>query len=425
MAKILIATYSMYGSWFSLQMELEGHSVDIWLMDHYEDYSLVLDGLLSKKPFKAKPNFKNYDLVLFDLTGRPKIAEEIMALGIPCIGDGDLNSELEDNRLFGIEIMEQCDINVPFYETFNDLSAAKKFIRKTNKRFVFKPNGGQDQDTATTYVSKSAEDMLKYLDKLSSTTKGVEFILQEVVQGTEISTEAWFNGDEFFLVNGTLEEKKFMEGNKGPNTGCSGNLVWIYDQVNPPMIFREGLAKMKDFLKQYNYRGMVDLNTIVSDTEIYGLEWTPRFGYDASATLYSCFNNVGNFFGEIASGSSPSVDIINNFAAGIRLSIPPYPSEIHGKHPEEIPIEGIAEDDIPKNCFLYDCCCSGPDSLCTIGVNGFIAVPITTGGTPTEAWGRVKEKIKKIQIPDMQYRDDLEEYTMKRYTTLARQGWLR
>lgn len=425
MAKILIVTYSGYGNWFSLQLEQEGHSVDIWYCDNYEYCSLVLDGLI-KRPFKTKPDFKKYDLVLFDLTGKPKIAEEIISLGIPCIGDGDFNSQLEDDRLFGIQVMEECDINVPFYEVFDDIGDAKSFVKKTNKQYVFKPNGGQQQETASTYVSKSAEDMLGYLDKLSSLSKGVEFILQEVVSGEEISTEAWFNGHDFFLINATLEEKKFMEGNKGPNTGCAGNLVWIYDQINPPMIFKEGLAKLKDFLQQYNYRGMVDLNTIVSDRQMYGLEWTPRFGYDASATLYSCLDNcLGDFLGAIASGVEPEYNYNHTYAAAIRLSIPPYPTEVKNHHPEEVPIEGIDEDDIPKNCFLYDCCFDGRDSLCTVGVNGFIAVPIQSGRTIQEAWGKLGEKIKKINIPNMQYRCDIEKTTTERYNILARQGWLR
>lgn len=422
MAKILIATYTMYGAWFSIQLEQEGHSVDIWLMDHFDDYFMVLSGLV-KRPLKAKPNFSKYDLVLFDLTGRPKIAEEA-TLVTKVIGDGNLNTQLEDDRMLGIQVMEECDINVPAYETFQDISAAKSYLKKTNKRTIFKPNGGQDQDTATTYVSKSADDMLKYLDKLSSNSKGVEFILQDFVQGTEVSCEAWFNGEEFCLINGTLEEKKFLNDNKGPNTGCAGNLVWIMDQVNPPLIYREGLSKLKDFLKQYNYRGMIDLNTIVTDTQLYGLEWTPRFGYDASATLYSCINNLGAFLGSVAYGDTSSTDNICNFAAGIRISIPPYPSEIKNKHPEEIPIEGIEEDDIPKKCFLYDCC-EEKGELFTAGVNGLIAVPIANGNGISEVWSRVYDKVNRIQIPDMQYRTDLECTTAKRYEILARQGWLR
>lgn len=425
MAKILICSYSGYGFWFSLRLQEEGHSVDIYL-DTKENpaYKYVLGGIIQPPSF-AKPDFKKYDLVLFDLTGRPKLAEEAMQ-STPTIGDGDFNSEIEDDRLLGIEMMEQCGIGVPFYEVFDDIGAAKKFIKKTNKRFVFKPNGGQKQDTATTYVSKNAEDLLRYLDRLGTTTKGAEFILQEVVTGTEISTEAYFNGEEFFLINATLEEKKLMNENLGPNTGCSGNLVWVYDQQNPPFVFREGLGKMKEMLQGMNYRGMIDLNTIVSDTKLYGLEWTPRFGYDASATLFSCLDsNLGDFFGAVATGSVPEYNVANNFAVGIRLSIPPYPSEIEDHHPEDIPIEGLEEDDFTKNFFAYDCACVGDSSFVTVGVNGLIGVPIQCGGRPDEAFSRVSEKIKKINVPDMQYRTDLEDRIMKRYITLQRQGWLR
>lgn len=427
MARILIVTYSMYGSWFSLQLQEEGHSVDIWLQDNYDDYSGVLSGIV-KTPLRAKPDFKKYDLVLFDLTGRPALAEDIMKTGIPVIGDGDFNSEIEEDRLLGIEIMEKCDIDVPFYETFDDLSEAKRFIKQTNKRFVFKPFGGQEQDTASTYVSESAGDLLRYLDKLGGIAKGAKFILQEVVYGTEVSTEAWFNGEEFFLVNGTLEEKKFMNGNKGPNTGCSGNLVWIYDEQNPPLVFREGLAKMQDFLQEVRYVGMIDLNTIANDSgKLYGLEWTPRFGYDASATLFSCLNDcLGNFMGAIGSTARPEIQYSNIFAASVRLSIPPYPSEIKRKHPDGVPIENIKEEEIIKHCFLYDCCAEeNGESLVTAGINGLVCCPIRTGGTGREAWDKINEAIKNIKIPDCQYRTDIDKTTLKRYEELARSGWLR
>lgn len=418
--KILLSSYSGYGAWFTLRLNEEGHSVDYWLSN--KKYENVLKGI-SPKPFFEKPNFSKYDLVLFDLTGKPKVAEEAVQQ-TPTIGDGNLQSQLEDDRQFGIQIMEQCGINVPPYEEFNDLNAAKRFIRKTGKRYVFKPDGGQDQETATTYVSDSAEDLLEYLDKLSATTKGVEFILQEVVSGTEVSTEAYFNGEEFYFINATLEEKKFLNENLGPNTGCAGNLVWVYNQ--PPHIFEQGLGKLKDFLQEYKYRGMIDLNTIVSDSQLYGLEWTPRFGYDASATVFSLISSdLGNFLGQIAAGEpADDLETLSGFAGAVRLSIPPYPSDIDGKHPEGIPIAGIEPEDAIKNCYLYDAMLD-KDALVTAGASGMIAVPIDTGDTPEEAFYKVEQRIKRIKIPDMQYRTDLLKRTKKRYDILATQGWLK
>lgn len=423
MAKLVLCSKDAYGAWFILRFLEEGHSVDYYLKDQKKD--CILGGIVPE-PMDIIPDFSKYDLAIFDVTGMPKMAENAI-LKCPVIGDGNFQSEIEDNRLLGIEIMEQCGIGVPPYEHFADINSAKRFVRKTNKRYVFKPftpPGGKEQDTATTYVSKSADDLLEYLDKLGSLSSGAEFILQEVVQGTEVSTEAYFNGEEFFLINATLEEKKFMNENKGPNTGCSGNLVWIYDQMNPPWIFREGLGKMKDFLQQYNFRGMIDLNTIVNSSEVFGLEWTPRFGYDASATLFSLItSDLGDFMGAIACGARPEFAHKSGFAAGIRLSIPPYPSEIEGAHAAGVPIKGIEEEDIAE-CYLFDACLD-KGNLVTAGVNGLIAVPMATGDTIEQVYARCYGKIDKISIPDMQYRTDVEKSTRSRYNILASQGWLR
>ena len=427
MAKILIVTENGIGNWFSLRFEEEKHDCDIYYVgDLKKPDRYALDGLIRPLMTK-KPDFGKYDLVLFDSTIKQvELAEESLKV-TGTIGNGEFNKQAEDDRLFGLQIMEEAGINVPAWEAFDDVNDAKRFVRKTNKSYVFKPYGGEDEDTASTYVGKSPDDLLRYLDKLSSTAKGTKFILQEVVTGTEISTEGWFNGEDFFLTNSTLEEKKFMDGAHGPNTGCSGNVVFVHDNLNSPLIFREGLFKMKDFLRQVGYRGMIDLNTIVSDREMFGLEWTPRFGYDATATLFNLIrSDLADFIGSVASGVIPHYEIKNQFAAGIRLSIPPYPTEIPGHHPGDVPIQGLDpdKDDIAKDYFLYDCALDG-DELVTVGITGMIMVVLTNGQTVPEVFDSCYERIKKIQIPNMQYRGDLLNCCNKRFNTLRSQGWLR
>jgi hypothetical protein len=133
MAKILIVTYSGYGHWFSLRFLEEKHNVDIhWAGKANDDSQYCLEGICPS-PFKTKPDFKKYDLVLFDLTGKPKLAEESL-LASPTVGDSSFATHIEDDRLAGIEIMEECEINVPSYEVFDDIGDAKRYIKKNNKR---------------------------------------------------------------------------------------------------------------------------------------------------------------------------------------------------------------------------------------------------------------------------------------------------
>lgn len=423
--KIAICSYSGYGLWFALRLESEGHDVDYYL-DGRQTQN-VLKNIAPPPIFRQCP-YQDYDLVLFDLTGRENEAETSSSLA-PTLGDGQLAKELEESRLFGIEVMQESDINIPDYEAFDDVNEAKRFIKKTGKKYVFKPDGGQEQETASTYVSKGPDDLLEYLDKLSKESKGVNFILQEVVEGgTEVSTEAWFNGEDFYLINSTLEEKKFMNDGLGPNTGCAGACVWVYDQ--PPAIFNEGLGRLKDFLMQSNYRGMIDLNTIVTGGKLYGLEWTPRLGYDAACNLFALISSdLGNFLSAIATGSIPTYQINKNFSASIRISIPPYPTEAAGEYRTSVPIKGIDlenEDAIARYFYLYDAQMNKRSGeLETAGVTGFIGCPISTAMTIADAFDGVDSQIKKLTIPDLQYRTDIKDKVLKRYEILGKQGWLR
>jgi phosphoribosylamine--glycine ligase len=320
--------------------------------------------------------------------------------------------------------MEQAGINVPHYEEFTDLDQAKALIKKTGKRYVYKPNGGQSQDAAATYVSKSAEDMLGYIDKVYALSKGSPFILQEFIKGIECSVEGWFNGEEFYCLNATIEEKKFMNDNIGPNTGCSGNLVFLLN--NHAKIFRDGLYKAKEVLKDMGFRGMIDLNTILTEGNLYGLEWTPRFGYDASSTFACMYSgDYGDLLYKIASGSIPDESFRASFGVSTRITIPPYPTEIKIPSHNGIPVEGINPEDKEQilNTYLYDIRLE-KEKFVTNGITGLIACPIEVSSEPEIAYAKLKKSVEQIEIPDAQYRTDIEKSTMKRYREVSRMGWL-
>lgn len=421
--RIALSSYTGYGAWFILRLLEEGHKVDYYLTE--PEYGNILGGIIPSPFLRAKgskgyPNYAKYDLSIFDLTGRERQSEYSATL-CPTIGDGSFNCAVEDDRMFGLEAMEECGIQVPPYERFTDVGSAKIHIRKSNKRFVYKPDGGQKNDTDTTYVAASPDDLLDNIDKLFAKTKGTPFVLQEFIRGTEVSAEGYFNGSDFYLVNVTLEEKKFMNKNHGPNTGCSGNLVFYLRESSE--LFKQGLGRMRDYLRSVNYTGMIDLNTIATEQGLYGLEWTPRFGYDASATLFQMYGgNLGEMFLRVATGQVPDESWNAEFAAGTRISIPPYPTEIRGKHPEGIAIKGIGEASYAST-YMYDVMLQD-NELVSAGHSGFLCVPMATGNSIADAWEGVENKIKDIKIPNMQIRTDVKDSTHKRYAELSRLGLL-
>lgn len=434
--KIAMSSYSGMGAWFILRLLSEGHDVDYLLSK--KEYEDVLSGLIPKPKIQqidqrrhqqgyGYPSYKGYDLSLFDLTGRPKQADFSRSL-VPTLGDGEIEHVLEDDREVGIQAMERAGISVPPYERFDKPGDAKSYIKKTGKRFVFKPFtiGGSTQDTATTYVSKSAEDLLRVIDQLFVLAKGAPFILQEFIKGQEIGIEGFFNGTDFFMLTGTLEEKKFMNDNKGPNTGCAGNLIFA---LKPDAkIYQDGLKKAIPMLQEAGFRGILDLNTIVTEDKIYALEWTPRFGYLCCPTIA---NMYGSGYGELllntANGKIPAIKWASTFGMSTTITIPPYPTEIRLPKAKDIPIEGIDARDINQllSAYLFDVKLSkNRNSLETSGNYGYICAPIGTGDTIAAAAGQCSALIDKIHIPNMQYRTDIEKSTTKRYSFLELNGWL-
>lgn len=429
--RIAMSSYSGYGAWFALRLKADGHKVDYYLSK--PEYADVCGGLINAKQVSLDhrrnavgfPDYERYDCSVFDLTGRKRQAD-FSRIHTPTIGDGTVNCILEDDRLKGIELMEEAGVKVPPYEMFTDINAAKAFVKKNGKRYVFKPDGGQDQDAAATYVSKDAEDLLEYFDKLSSLSKGVKFILQEFIPGTECSVEGWFNGTDFYCLNATIEDKKFMSGDKGPNTGCAGNLVFTIKSNS--RIYEKGLSLCKDVMRSIGFCGMIDLNAIITDTgDLYGLEWTPRFGYDASATLVAMYGgDYGELLYRTAAGKLPEESWRAEFGVSIRLSIPPYPTEMRMPKFQGIPIKGIDPEDKEQimKTYLYDVrLAKGGKSLETCGINGLIACPVCIGTDVPGAFETLKKTVENIQIPDMQYRDDLSKSLSKRYYKLDQAGW--
>jgi len=423
------------GAWFGLRLRAEGHKVDYYLSDSkYED---VLRGLIPPPKMLSLdhrrhqigygyPSYQGYDLSLFDLTGRAKQADS-SRMEVPTLGDGSLEHLLEDDREFGIKSMEECGINVPPYTRFNTASEAKAFLKKNDRAYVFKPFtiGGGTQDTATTYVSKSAADLIEFIDPLWDAAKHAPFILQEFIKGTEIGTEAFFNGTDFYLITGTLEEKKFMNDNKGPNTGCSGNLIFAMHE--DMKIYKEGLEKAKPFLRAMNFRGIIDLNTIVTENQVYGLEWTPRFGYlccPSIATMYG--NGYGDLLFDIASGRSPEIKWGGgSFGAAVTLTIPPYPTEIRLPKAKGIPIEGVDIKDLNQltETYLFDAMVD-KGKLVTSGNYGYIGAVLSAAHSIDAVFAQLEGRLRRIQIPNCQYRTDIQKSTTSKYNQLQQWNWL-
>ena len=380
------------------RMALAGHSVEAYL----ENQSQMYDGILPKVHDINELDIGKDDMVIFDMVGGGKGADTLKEKGVHVVGGGVLNDELELHRRYGMEFMEDHGIAVPASHVFFEEEPMYAFIKESQGRYVFKPEGNLSTDL--TYVSSSAENLLAMLPYLmEEVPEGTLVVLQEFVEGIEMSTEAWFNGDEFMMpLNSTMEEKKFLPGNLGPNTGCAGNVVWWWDEATSRKLHDMLFKGMVQELRDASYMGPIDINCIWTPRGPYGLELTTRFGYDAiQASSRLIDMELGEFLYTL-----PQTNIIpvtkEKYAMAVRVSVPPYPND--GKVPK-VPV--FVPEDLEDHVYLSDVYANGPGEFLCAGTDGYVLSVADTGTQLTRLQERVFQLIDQLEIPSKQYRIDV------------------
>ena len=419
------------------RIESEGHKVNFYVND--EDKRAVGEGIISKskvtevlvskegtvnnsvlqKLLKPEP-----DCIIMDMVGEGfGDVASMLKSKYPLIGGSKWGNRVELDRIYGTKVMRVSGINTPMTTNFSDYGKAISFVEETNKTYVYKPSG--NQATTTTYVAEGPDDMIGMLEYYSGIKEPFE--LQERVNGIEVSTELWFNGKEVLGVNHTMEEKRFMEGNLGVQSGCMGSAVWLGTQGSK--LYKEGVGKLVPALKKVGYRGPIDLNTIVTKDKLYGLEFTARFGYDAICILLEMYRGkVNDLMYGMAAGINIPMKFKSNWGIGIDLSVPPYPLDIEPNLYKGILIQGINKYNL-KHIWFYDI--QKKDNRYMTSGNGGDICTITARGDEIgnyhplrDAKRRVMRTIHNLIIPDIQYRRDIGDRVYEEHKQLMKWGWL-
>lgn len=407
------------GVGFAVRLQDEGYDVRVYIDS--EPATSVGDGLVPKVGsihdmlLDAKPE---NDTFVYDLSGDGLTADHIRHLGFPVIGSCAIADRLERDREFGLKVMETCgdseksSIRVPKSVNFTSFEDAKEYVANNpDEKLVYKPSNLLG-DKSPSHVSYNAEDMLQLLENVERDVDMAEpeFVLQEFHKGIAVSSELWFDGERMLpLCNHTLERKELMNGNIGPSGGCTGNIVWACSGC--PLCVE--VQKLIPFLKENNYHGPLDLNTIAASDGIYGLEFTPRFGYDATPTLLWQLiqGDVGHFLDDIARCSygvtSPQIQH-DRFASGLRLTIPPWPSEKFSAD-SGIPIFGLVSEDIKNDVYLYNVKRGSITELETAGVWGILMLLTSSGKTIEDSFKKPYKMAEDLHVSNKQYRTDLVE----------------
>jgi phosphoribosylamine--glycine ligase len=369
-------------------------------------------------------------IVVFETATAGEEQDRLRQEGFNVVGGSALGDRLESDRAYGQAMLREHGLNTACSREFHSFEDAIAFLRSSPGRYVFKLSGSNWPSTRN-YVGQmnDGRDMIALLTAARDNwglDNDTNFVLMEFIEGVETGVGAFFNGERFLSPpNLDWEHKRFFPGDIGELTGEMGTVVTYRGAEK---LFESTLAKLAPLLRDSGYCGYINLNTIVNERGIWPLELTCRFGYPGFAILDALHDeDWGTILPALTTGEKSSILTMDGFSVGIVLAVPPFPySDGYDELGRGTPICFHDEmTDADRDSLHFGEVTMQGGQLRTAGIIGYTMVVTGTGTTIEEARAVAYERVGKVVIPNVRYRNDIGLRLIERdWSRLKALGWV-
>ena len=200
-------------------------------------------------------------------------------------------AQFESSKAFSQQFMEKYGIPSPKGAVFTDFQLASRYAASFGGRCAIKADGlalgkGVIVSKDMEVEDKAIEDMLV---KRAFGKAGEKIVVQELLNGIEISLHALCDGKTALLFPTSQDHKPAYDNDKGPNTGGMGTYC------PTPFLDKAGLLEAKRTIidrwlrgcneERIDYRGIIYPGVMLTKDGIKVLEFNARFG-DPETQVY-------------------------------------------------------------------------------------------------------------------------------------------
>lgn len=421
---------------FCLRCAAAGHSVRLYR--HFpkkrERYGEGFKEITLVDDWRGSMQWARDGLIL--LSGNYALLHELdryREFGYPIFAPTVASARLEIDRMAGMEAAKAAGLAVPAYQVFASLEETRAFNRKSDRAWVFKP-AGDEENKDLTYVSSDPGEMDEWLGRqIAAGRKMKQCLLQEKVDIlSELGVSGWM-GPEGFLPDRwglSIEHKKLCDGENGPTTG---EMATVGQYVDADKLQTEMLAPLAPVLRTLGHRGDFSVGAIVDTSgKAWFLEVTARFGYPAwYLQTASHKSDPAKWMRDLLDGKD-SLRVSYDVGIVVVCAQPPFPYT-HNVPPSMVegnPIygtEGI-EDQVHLasvmrgrgSRFEGGKIVQGP-LLQTTGA--YVLACTSLGKTVTKARDKVYKAVKQVKFPAKIIRTDAGEKVIDALPELHRFGY--
>ncbi|MBE2986447.1 phosphoribosylamine--glycine ligase [Campylobacter sp. RM12920] len=334
------------------------------------------------------------------------VVDVFKAHGLAVFGPSKAAARLEGSKAYMKDFLAKNNIKTAQYLNTDNKKEAFKFIDTLGLPVVVKADGlcaGKGVIIAQTH--EEAKDAVS--DMLSGDSfgdAGKRVVVEEYLDGFELSFFAICDGENFVSLPVAQDHKRLLDNDKGPNTGGMGayapsplagaNLIKrLEDEVVKPTL--KGMQN-----EGAPFCGVLFVGVMVVGDEPYVLEFNVRFGDPECEVLMPLIDgNLSEILLNAANGKLEAVKLKAQCAVGVVISSENYPYK-------NSPKAKISVKQIPENSHLVYAGVSEEDGE-IYASGGRVLVCVGLGDSIKNAQERAYELCKNVEFKGMQYRKDI------------------
>ncbi len=152
------------------------------------------------------------------------LADRLARDGIPVFGPSQAAARLESSKSFAKSVMVRAGVPTARAESFTDLQPALRYIAQHPEPLVVKASGLAAGKGAIVCATRdvAVDAVTAMLKEGALGAAGAEVLVEEFLEGEELSVLAVTDGNHFAVLPPAQDHKRIGEGDVGPNTGGMG-----------------------------------------------------------------------------------------------------------------------------------------------------------------------------------------------------------
>ena len=175
----------------------------------------------------AEANAIDYAVVTPDDPLALGCVDALEAIGVECFGPRAEAAVIESSKVFAKELMLKYGIPTARFACFDALDAALSYLDTAPLPAVVKADGlalGKGVVIAQT-LQEAREAVTDMMKNGRFGKSGERVVIEEYLEGPEVSVLAFTDGETIRPMVSSMDHKRALDGDRGPNTGGMGTVA--------------------------------------------------------------------------------------------------------------------------------------------------------------------------------------------------------